>query len=221
VAIELFHCGSLVHDDLPCFDDAAFRRGRASVHAAFGEPIAVLAGDALIAGGFEVAARSFASDPARLGPAIALLASSIGASRGLIAGQAWESEPTVDVGAYHRAKTGALFEVAAAAGALVGGLDPEAFRGVGACFGEAYQVLDDIADATAVSASIGKPTGKDAEHARPSAVGQLGLAGAIERARDLIERASSKVPACKQPELLHRWIDDTAREVFGRMVAAA
>ena len=91
-AIELLHCASLVHDDLPCFDDAATRRGRPSVHKAFGEPIAVLTGDALIALSFQALAHAAAAVPARLVPLVGIVARSIGAPHGIIAGQAWECE---------------------------------------------------------------------------------------------------------------------------------
>jgi geranylgeranyl diphosphate synthase type II len=221
IATELFHCGSLAHDDLPCFDDAATRRGRPSVHAAFGQPLAVLAGDALIAGGFEVVAQSFSTNPRGLAGVVRELAQSLGASRGIIAGQAWESEPTVDVSSYHRAKTGALFEAAAAVGALSMGADPEPFRGVGACFGEAYQVLDDVADATRTAASLGKPTRRDLALERPSAVDSYGVEGALARAGELLARARDRMPSCPRPDLLDGWLKRTADEVVRRMVHAA
>lgn len=104
-AIELLHCASLVHDDLPCFDDADTRRGRASVHSAFGEPLAVLAGDALIVLAFETLAAMNCSQP-RMARLIRIVASSVGAPTGIVAGQAWESEPKIDLAEYHRAKTG-------------------------------------------------------------------------------------------------------------------
>ena len=91
-AIELLHCASLVHDDLPCFDDAATRRGKASVHAAFGEPLAVLAGDALIVRAFEALALAAVAEPLRLPALLGLLGAAVGAPNGIVAGQAWECE---------------------------------------------------------------------------------------------------------------------------------
>jgi geranylgeranyl diphosphate synthase type II len=126
VAIELMHCASLVHDDLPCFDDAAMRRGRPSVHRAFDERIALLAGDALIVLAFQSLARAAIGSPSRLGKVITIVASAVGAPGGIIAGQAWECEPQVPLSSYQRAKTGALFAAAAAAGASAAGHEARA-----------------------------------------------------------------------------------------------
>ena len=108
-AIELLHCASLVHDDLPCFDDADTRRGKPSVHAQFGEPIAVLAGDALIVLAFETLAREVVGRARRLARLVSIVAAAVGAPRGIVAGQAWECEAAVPLVDYQRAKTGALF----------------------------------------------------------------------------------------------------------------
>src|SRR5271165_986522 len=116
-AIELLHCASLVHDDLPCFDDAATRRGRPSIHKAYGERIAVLAGDALIVLAFQALGRAAEGAPARLGNLIMIIARAVGAPHGIAAGQAWESEPQIALAPYQRAKTGSLFAAATAAGA--------------------------------------------------------------------------------------------------------
>src|SRR5271165_1636116 len=110
-AIELLHCASLVHDDLPCFDDAATRRGRTSVHRAFGEPLAVLTGDALIVLAFQSLGR-FSHQPQRLAQLLLTVSRSVGVPFGIVAGQAWECEPHVDISQYHRSKTGALFAAA-------------------------------------------------------------------------------------------------------------
>ena len=96
-AIELLHCASLVHDDLPCFDDAATRRGKPSVHRAFGEPLAVLAGDALIVLAFETLARAPRAAPQRLAPLLLIVGRAVGVPGGIVAGQAWECEPQVDL----------------------------------------------------------------------------------------------------------------------------
>src|ERR1700754_4854587 len=95
-AIELLHCASLVHDDLPCFDDASLRRGKPSVHAAFGEPLAVLAGDALIVLAFQTMARADCS-PRRLTRLITTVGAAVGVPHGIVAGQAWECEAEIDL----------------------------------------------------------------------------------------------------------------------------
>ena len=123
-AIELLHCASLVHDDLPCFDDADTRRGRPSVHRAFGEPLAVLAGDGLIVLAFQTVARAGCGAPERLGPVINAIGDGVGVPFGIVAGQAWECEPRADLSEYQRQKTGALF---AAASMPILPLAPERF----------------------------------------------------------------------------------------------
>jgi geranylgeranyl diphosphate synthase type II len=105
-ALELLHCASLVHDDLPCFDDAPLRRGRASVHAAYGERCAVLAGDALIVMAFEALARAATRSPWRLPALLCMLASRVGMPHGIVAGQAWECEDWVALPDYQRAHLG-------------------------------------------------------------------------------------------------------------------
>lgn len=195
-SVELLHCASLVHDDLPCFDNASERRGKPSVHAEFGEPVALLAGDALIVAAFEVLARPQLPATDRLPALMRVVAQGVGSPCGIAAGQAWESEPIVDVPLYHRAKTGALFIAATAAGAASAGVDIAPWSALGAKIGEAYQVADDIQDATATPEEIGKPCGVDAALDRPSAVSELGLEGATQRLRQLVEEGVDAVPPC-------------------------
>ncbi len=196
VAVELFHCASLVHDDLPCFDDALTRRGRPSVHAKYGSATAVLVGDALLVGGFEVLARDGAAarEGVDRGALVGVFAGALGSVRGLIGGQAWEAEAAVDIGHYHRAKTGALFEAACVAGALAAGADGERLRPVGAALGCAYQILDDLLDATPAARGVGKPTGVDAARGRPNAVHAAGAAAAARQAAALVDEACARVP---------------------------
>jgi len=200
-AIELLHCASLVHDDLPCFDDADMRRGRPSVHRAFGQPLAVLAGDALIVLAFQAIARAEAP-PLRLPALLATVAGSVGVPGGIVAGQAWECEAEIDLRHYQKAKTGALFAAAAVAGATAAGAEGEPWRALGEALGEAYQVADDIRDAAAEEEEIGKPVGRDAALGRPSAVGSLGLDGALARLERLVADAIGAIPSCPgAPEL--------------------
>lgn len=195
-SIELLHCASLVHDDLPCFDDATMRRGRPSVHSAFGQRLAVLAGDGLIVLAFEVIAAAQAKHPARLAPVVGLIGRSVGAPHGITAGQAWECEKTIDLDAYHRAKTGALFVGSAAAGALAAGGNPADWTRFGDLLGLAYQTADDLQDAVGDVQVIGKPVGRDAALARPSAVASLGVAEAIRRVKVLVQDAVAAIPDC-------------------------
>lgn len=195
VSIELLHCASLVHDDLPCFDNAALRRGKPSVHQAFGERLAVLAGDSLIVLAFQVLARGAQRSPSRLPAVLTTVASAVGAPSGIAAGQAWECEQRVSLSQYQRAKTGSLFVAATVSGAQAAGADPRPWRELGERLGEAYQVADDIRDVLADAQMLGKPPGRDAELGRPSAAAELGLTGAVEHFDALIAGAISAVPA--------------------------
>ncbi|MEY4209618.1 MAG: hypothetical protein RLZZ20_2770 [Pseudomonadota bacterium] len=196
-AIELMHCASLVHDDLPCFDNAATRRGRPTVFAAYGERLAVLAGDALIVSAFQSLGAAGCSHPERLGPLLSTLAAGVAAPTGIVAGQAWECEPRVALTEYQRAKTGALFVAATVSGAQAAGTAAEPWRALGEWLGEAYQVADDIRDVAVDPESLGKPAGQDAKHGRPSSAAELGLSGAIQHFDQLISYASASIPACR------------------------
>lgn len=195
-AIEMLHCASLVHDDLPCFDNAQTRRGRLSVHAAFGAPLALLAGDALIVTAFDCVARGAAVSPHRLAPLLSTITRGVGAPFGIVAGQAWESEPNPPPEQYRCAKTGALFTAATMAGALASGGDPIPWRSLGHRLGEAYQVADDLLDAVSKPEECDKPVGQDAALGRPNAVTELGVAGAVARLEALVGEAMASIPSC-------------------------
>lgn len=212
-AIELMHCASLVHDDLPCFDNAALRRGKPSVHCAFGEPLAVLAGDTLIVLAFETLARAAHLVPDRLGPLVSIVGRAVGAPAGLCAGQAWESEPNPPLREYQRAKTGALFIAATAAGAAAAGADPAPWRALGDRLGEAYQVADDLKDALEDVAAIGKPVGVDAALARPNAVSELGVDGAVARLKAFIGDALAAIPDCPRRDMLEAIVKGEAERL--------
>lgn len=197
VAIELLHCASLVHDDLPCFDDALTRRGRPSVHAAYGERIAVLCGDALIVLAFQTLALAGSRHPARLSRVLSTVSRGVGMPFGIVAGQAWECEPRVALGDYQRAKTGALFAAATCAGAEAAGADGDTWRALGEWLGEAYQVADDLRDVLADPAELGKPIGQDVALGRPSSAREEGLIGAIEHFDRLVACAAEAVPPCR------------------------
>jgi geranylgeranyl diphosphate synthase type II len=174
-ALEIVHTYSLVHDDLPCMDDDVERRGRPTVHVAFGEALAVLAGDALLARAFEVLAREGAGVPpeARLA-ALAELAEAAG-SRALVGGQVQDLAFPRDGGSaavegVHERKTAALFAVAAAGGARIGGAAParvEQLRRFGLEVGAAFQIADDLLDRDSDEAcSLVRAVGVPAARAR-------------------------------------------------------
>lgn len=216
-ALELIHCASLVHDDLPMFDDADLRRGRPSTHRAFSEPLAVLAGDSLIVLAFDILARVPDRDAARALGLIRILGRRTGMPFGICAGQGWESESTIDLSAYHQAKTGALFIAATQMGALAAGQDPDPWEELGARIGEAFQVADDLRDALCDAATLGKPAGQDDLHGRPNAVTQLGVKGAVQRLDDILAGAIASIPKCPGEAQLAQMV----RAYADRIVPAA
>ena len=196
VALEFIHCASLVHDDLPCFDDAELRRGKPTVHRAFGETVAVLAGDSLIILAYENLAKGCEKNPQRLIKLIKILSKSSGVPFGICSGQGWESEDKINLSAYHQLKTGSLFVAATCMGAASTGEDPEPWVELGARIGEAFQVADDLKDVTCSQKSMGKPTGQDIKNSRPSAVAEFGVDGAIKRLQDILSGAIASIPSC-------------------------
>lgn len=212
-ALELMHSASLVHDDLPCFDDADTRRGKPSVHRAFSEPLAVLAGDSLIMLSFEVLARASGANPQRAAQMMMILAQRSGMPGGICAGQGWESEAKIDLGAYHRSKTAALFMAATMMGAAAAGQDPEPWSELGERIGEAFQVADDLRDALMDEDALGKPVGQDERHGRPNAVTLLGLDGAVQRYHDILSGAISSIPSCPGEAMLAQLVNKQARRV--------
>jgi geranylgeranyl diphosphate synthase type II len=212
-ALELIHCASLVHDDLPCFDDADIRRGKPSVHKAYSEPLAVLTGDSLIIMAFEVLAKAGIHDPARALKLSLILSKRSGMPGGICAGQGWESEDQIDLAAYHQAKTGALFIAATQMGAVAAGQEAEPWIELGARIGEAFQVADDLRDALYDSDELGKPVGQDDLHDRPNAVALLGVDGAIARLKDTLGGAISSIPHCPGEAALAEMVRKTAERL--------
>ncbi len=203
-SLELIHCASLVHDDMPCFDDADLRRGKPAVHRAFSEPLAVLTGDSLIILAFETLARAGRHAPKEALDLVLALSRRSGTPYGICAGQGWESEAEVDLSAYHLAKTGALFIAATEMGAIAAGEDPAPWVELGARIGEAFQVADDLRDALMDEESLGKPAGQDDLHGRPNAVAELGVEGAIARLQDSLAGAIASIPSCPgEAQLAH------------------
>jgi geranylgeranyl diphosphate synthase, type II len=220
-SLELIHCASLVHDDLPAFDDADIRRGKPTVHRAYDEPLAVLTGDSLIVMAFEVLARAAPAAPLRAVDLIRILATRTGMPGGICAGQGWESEATVDLRAYHRAKTGALFIAATQMGAVAAGQEAEPWEELGARIGEAFQVADDLRDALYDAETLGKPAHQDVVHARPNAVTELGVQGAIRRLKDILGGAIASIPSCSGEAMLAGMVRKYAERMTPVAPAAA
>lgn len=182
-AIEMLHAYSLVHDDLPCMDNDVMRRGKPTVHVQYGEAPALLAGDALQAQAFATLS-GIKADPARVIDMIRILGEAAG-SLGMCGGQAIDLAGTgqslslPQLENMHRLKTGALLSAAVFIGALCGRFpnrhEARALAGYAEAAGLAFQVVDDILDATADSATLGKTAGKDAAQAKPTYVSILGL----------------------------------------------
>jgi farnesyl diphosphate synthase len=197
-AVEALHAYSLVHDDMPCMDDDALRRGLPTVHVKWDEATAVLAGDALQTLAFELLA-----DPA-LGSGetrIALVAGLARASgaEGMVLGQALDiaaetaARPLTleEITALQAGKTGALIRFSAEAGAILAGADPAPLRRYATALGLAFQIWDDVLDVTGDAAVTGKAVGKDAAAGKATFVSLLGLEPAKARAKTLIDEAEA------------------------------
>jgi farnesyl diphosphate synthase len=198
-AVEMVHCYSLVHDDLPAMDDADLRRGEPSVHKAYDDAIAILAGDALLTDAFAVL-----TDPSHYFPQVAVrlvrtLAVGAG-SDGMVGGQMMDLYPKTQTEAeivgIQRRKTGALIEAAAVMGGQVAEADIERLgrlRDFARALGEAFQIVDDILDVTQTSAALGKPAGTDERAGKATFVSLLGLDGAQARVRSLTDQAEAAI----------------------------
>lgn len=194
VAVELIHCYSLVHDDLPAMDDDVLRRGQPTVHAQYGEAMGILVGDALLTQAFAVLAER-TGEPALAVRLAAELARGAGAA-GMIAGQVADMglcavpEGLDGLEYIHRRKTSALFAAAARMGALCGGADANQCDALGRFaidLGLAFQVKDDLLDATASTDQLGKTAGKDAQAGKRTYPALLGLE-ATETAVETLSR---------------------------------
>jgi farnesyl diphosphate synthase len=186
-AVEMIHAYSLVHDDMPCMDDDALRRGKPTVHVAYDEATALLVGDALQSQAFLVLSEAVSATlpPARLVAMLRLLAHASG-SAGMCCGQAIDLDSVglsltlEQLERMHQLKTGALLRASVVLGALAGrdlsAAEMTALNDYARAIGLAFQVVDDVLDATADSATLGKTAGKDAADNKPTYVSILGLA---------------------------------------------
>ena len=203
-AVELIHAYSLVHDDMPCMDNDVLRRGKPTVHVAYGEAQALLAGDALQALAFELLTPEDGSvAPAVQARLCAALARAAG-HHGMAGGQAIDlahvglAMTEAALRDMHRRKTGAMLEVSVHMGALSAGADGPTLaclQRYAQAIGLAFQVVDDILDVTADSATLGKTAGKDQANDNPTFVSVLGLAGAQAQAQALLQDALAALDA--------------------------
>jgi len=199
-AVEMIHTYSLIHDDLPAMDDASLRRGKPTVHCAFGEAMAVLAGDALLTEAFFLLGQLGRSGEVLAGRAIEVIADIAGACgpSGMVGGQVLDVEelkqPTTIalVRKIHTLKTAAFFKSSARAGALLSGADPgevEALGRYGEALGRAFQVVDDLLDVEGVEAEIGKDVGVDGRHDKATFPALAGVEAARAEAGALVQEA--------------------------------
>jgi len=194
-AVELIHAYSLVHDDLPCMDDDVLRRGKPTVHVEYDEATALLAGDALQSLAFQLLTEPVLADDARLQLEMVKLLAAAAGSRGMAGGQQIDLEAvgqplTVpELEAMHIHKTGALIRAAVLLGAACGGAPDAALRArldqYAKTVGLAFQVVDDVLDHEASTATLGKTAGKDSRQGKPTYVSAMGIARARELAQEL------------------------------------
>jgi geranylgeranyl diphosphate synthase, type II len=215
-AIEIVHAYSLVHDDLPCMDNDSLRRGRPTTHRAFDVPLATVAGVAMVPLAVRqclAGARSLRLDAATTTRLVRELMTASGAS-GMVGGQLLDLQGEghalgiAELERVHRAKTGDLIACALMAGGLAGGADErraDALHGAGQALGLAFQIADDVLDATESTVALGKTAGADVALAKSTYVSILGVSAARERsvalvaeAMNLLERASLRTSALDQ-----------------------
>ncbi len=197
-ALECVHCYSLVHDDLPAMDDDAVRRGRPTLHIAFGEATAILAGDSLLTLAFEILSTPGTNEEAATRAALVHLLARASGWRGMALGQAldltaeqqsFSLEETVTM---QTLKTGALFHFACEAGAVLGHAgdrDRAALTAYARAFGQAFQLADDLLDAQGDADAVGKAVAKDARRGKATLVALLGIEGARARLAGLVAEA--------------------------------
>lgn len=196
-AIEAMHAYSLVHDDLPCMDDDAMRRGRPTVHVKWDEATAVLVGDALQALAYEMVTVPEVSDNAGVRAELALTLARAAGGQGMVLGQALDIAAETagsplglaDITALQAGKTGALIEWSALAGPRMAQADGAALSTYARALGLAFQIQDDVIDVTGDAQAAGKAVGKDEAAGKATFVSLLGLDGARQRAADLVDEA--------------------------------
>ncbi|GJL93503.1 polyprenyl synthetase family protein [Hyphococcus sp.] len=199
-AVEMIHCYSLIHDDLPAMDDSDLRRGRPSVHKKYDDATAILAGDALLTQAFEILAEKETHPSGDVRCAIALELARASGKLGMVGGQMidiYAEQKTFDLAGIEelqRLKTGALIRFSAVGGGLIGEATRDevaALTNYAEDLGLAFQIVDDILDATADAETLGKPAGQDAEMDKATFIKLLGMDGAKSKAAELVERCKA------------------------------
>ena len=199
-AVEMIHCYSLIHDDLPAMDDSDLRRGRPSVHKKYDDATAILAGDALLTQAFEILAEEETHPDGGVRCRIALELARAAGKEGMVGGQMidiYAEQKDFDLAGVtqlQRLKTGALIRFGAVGGGLVGeGSDDEvaALAAYAEDLGLAFQIVDDILDATADAETLGKPVGQDTEMDKATFIKLFGMDGAKAKAAELVERCKA------------------------------
>ncbi len=222
-AIEMIHTYSLIHDDLPAMDNDELRRGRPTCHKAFGEAVAILAGDALLTLAFRVLARDLSlPDPERQVLVINELAAAAGSWYGMIAGQMADIENEgKQVSAHaleqiHQCKTGAMIAASVSVGGIIAGASDEMverLRAYGKRIGLAFQITDDILDVTSTSEQLGKTPGKDQAANKATYPALIGLEASEARAKKLVDQA---VELASGLGVDARVLEDLARFIIAR-----
>ncbi len=201
-AVEMVHAYSLIHDDLPAMDDDDMRRGKPSCHVAFDEATAILAGDALLTGAFEVLSGEATHRSAEVRMELVRTLAEASGARGMVGGQMIDlaaQHESVDydlIAVLERMKTGALISFSCEAGAILGECTQpvrDVFRAYGYDIGLAFQIVDDLLDVTGDEAALGKKVGKDAAAGKATFVGALGVEGARREARSLVDRGIARL----------------------------
>ena len=221
-ALEMIHTYSLIHDDLPAMDNDDLRRGRPTNHKVFGEAMAVLAGDALLTQAFITLANLEGVSAETKVCVIAEVAEAAGTVKALIGGQVLDIQnegqaiSAEGLDAIHRAKTGALIRCCVRVGAILGGAsdgDLQAFTTYAEKAGLAFQVADDVLDATATSEELGKTAGKDEASQKATYVALYGIESARQRAAQLCQEA---IAAVQETGHLTSRLEDIARFIIER-----
>ncbi len=199
-AVEMIHCYSLIHDDLPAMDDSDLRRGRPSVHKKFDDATAILAGDALLTQAFEILAEEETHPDGAVRCRVALELARAAGKEGMVGGQMidiYAEQKDFDLAGVtqlQRLKTGALIRFGAVGGGIVGGGSEEDVAALAAYaedLGLAFQIVDDILDATSDAEALGKPVGQDAEMDKATFIKLFGMDGAKSKAAELVDRCKS------------------------------
>ena len=221
-ALECIHCYSLVHDDLPAMDDDDLRRGKPTTHKAFDEATAILAGDALLTFAFDLLSRQATQNDPAIDLELVRLFSRCAGLGGMVGGQVLDLQAETialseaEILNMQSMKTGALIRCACEAGAILGKASAEDrtnLRNFGTLIGQAFQLVDDLLDVTADTATMGKKTAKDADRGKGTLVSLYGIENSRKRADDLLVQAVASLAGFGKSA---KTLEETARFVINR-----